>query len=72
MFLCSRVPKGTINQLVNEQMLKKLESIHSDSAHHSPQALSPQQQDVSGDGFSQKEVSVLFPAQHSVHFEGVG
>lgn len=43
--------------------------IHSVGAHHSHMLWSPL---VSGDGFPQEEVSVFFPAQHSVHFEGVG
>lgn len=62
-------------QLFTSFMIKK-KTFHSVSAHHSqsPQALScsPQQHKVSGDGFSQEEVSKLFPAQHSLHFEGVG
>lgn len=44
------------------------------SAHGSTKLKQPIRQFLrrSGKGSSQEEVGVLFPAQHSVHFKGVG
>lgn len=52
---------------------KELETFNSFSAHHRVHKLCLflQQGDVSGNSSSQQEFSVFFPAQHSVHFEGV-